>query len=133
MRRSHRQDESGTGPELLQEDVEGDSGPRVAMSRCSFPASHKHPLPSIGSASSQLWVGVWSWLLLACTAEQVPCPQGHAPTSAPPTHTPCSELSQQGICTCNFFWQEALRPLPDQLAPLLGSVAIQVQLKPQQG
>lgn len=30
-------------------------------------------------------------------------------------------------------WQEALWPLPDQLAPLLGSVAIQVQLKPQRG
>lgn len=31
VRRSH----SGTGPELLQEDVEGDAGPQVAMSRCS--------------------------------------------------------------------------------------------------
>lgn len=51
--RSHRQDESRTEPELLQEDVEGDSG---GHEQVQLPASHRHPLPSIGSASSQLWV-----------------------------------------------------------------------------
>lgn len=58
MWRSHRQDESGTGPELLQEDVEEDSGPQVAMSRCSsLPLTSTHyspwapPLPSSGLGS----------------------------------------------------------------------------------
>lgn len=48
----------GTEPELLQEDVEGDSGPQVAMSRCSYlPLTGTHyppqapPLPSSGLGS----------------------------------------------------------------------------------
>lgn len=43
-------------------------------------------------------------------------PSSHAPTPAPSAPPP--------LAVCLLFWQEALVVPPDQLAPLLGSVAI---------
>lgn len=51
-------------------------------------------------------------------------PSSHAPTPAPSARPSVQSASSAGHLQMEFFWQEALVALPDQPAPLLGSVAV---------
>lgn len=76
------------GPEMLQEDVEGDSGPPVGHEQVQLRISRIHPSPSKGTPLSSSGLGSGLGIPVDSKAGQVPCPQGHAPTSAPPTAHP---------------------------------------------
>lgn len=69
--------------------------------------------------------GVPSWLFLWMSeAEQEHHPSSHAPPPAPCTLPYLQSAVSAGHLQVEFFWQETLVALSDQLAPLLGSVAI---------
>lgn len=66
--------------------------------------------------------GLSLWMSEAKQAHYPQQPRSH-PCSIRPT-PPYSLPSRPGPLQMEFFWQEALVALPDQLAPLLGSGAI---------
>lgn len=51
-------------------------------------------------------------------------PSSRAPTPAPSVLPSSQSAISAGHLQTEFFWQEVLVALPDQLAPLLGSVAV---------
>lgn len=51
-------------------------------------------------------------------------PSSRAPTPAPSVLPSLQSAISAGHLQMEFFWQEVLVALPDQLAPLLGSVAV---------
>lgn len=79
------------------------------------------PLLSSGVGAPLLGSPCGCLKLSGCTT-----PSSHAPTPAPsaPPRPSLQSAYSAGHLRMELFWQEALVVLPDQLAPLLGSVAI---------